>query len=82
MGDWEQLLCDPFAKSVGNAADIRADWSCGPSLIFLAFVNFIKDVELTKWTGRVGLHVFFDIQPGRFGQVRAVEREPSLDGVL
>jgi hypothetical protein len=72
IGDWEQLLCDPFAKSVGDAADIRADWSCGPSPVFHAFVNFIEDIELSKWAGGVGLCVFFDIQPGRFGQVRAV----------
>ena len=82
MGDWEQLLCNPFAKSMWNAADVRADWSCGPSPVFLAFVYFIKGVELTKRAGGVDLHMFFDVQPGRLGQVRAVEREPVLDGVF
>jgi hypothetical protein len=37
-------------------------------------VYFIKDIELTKWAGGGGLHVVFDIQLGRLGQVRAVER--------
>jgi hypothetical protein len=57
-------LCHPFAKAMGEAANVSTDWSGGPMSIFLPLVYFVQHIELAKGTRFITFEVGGDILVG------------------
>ena len=62
-----------------DAANIRADGSRRPSVVFLSFVNFIRDIELPKWVLFIVSHLLYNVLTIQFVEVLAVLLYPGED---
>ena len=77
--NWLQHLVNPFSEAMCDAANIRADRSRRPSIVFLSLVNFIQDIELPKWVFLVVSHVLYNVLTVQFVKVLAVLLYPGED---
>ncbi len=62
-----------------DAADIGADGSRRPSIVFLSFVNFICDIELPKGVFLIVIHVLYIVLTIQFVKVLVVLLYPGED---
>lgn len=54
-------LVNPFAKPMGEAADVRAYRAGWPSSVFHPFVDFVGDIELAVGVVLVCMDVVADV---------------------